>query len=200
MAELPAQQLLFVGAPDARWEGVVATLRDIGDVIYVDDLTSALEELSLGKPVLAIIDGALSDDEIAWILGALGDPSRALLWVPEPNPTLFEHGAVVQVPYSASEKTLAIVAQRLIEQQRMKLDMDAQRDRLARYDHVMRVVSEVRHAASSPLTSLLAEAELMLLDADQLSDEQTRSLETMQSMSHRMRDLLKRLKDLNLEK
>ena len=73
-------------------------------------------------------------------------------------------------------------------------------DTLSEHRDCMRVVSEVRHAASSPLTSLLAEAEMMLLDADQLSDEQTRSLETMQSMSHRMRDLLKQLKDLNLEK
>lgn len=200
MAELPAQQLLFVGAPDARREGVVGALSDLGEVIYLDDLASALEELSLGKPLLAIIDGALSADEIAWILGALGDPSRALLWVPEPVPALFEYGAFVQVPYAAGEKTLATVAERLIGEQRMKLDMDSQRERLARYDHVMRVVSEVRHAVSSPLTSLLAEAELMLLDGDQLSDEQRSSLETMQSMSHRIRDLLKRLKELNLGK
>ncbi len=199
MADSTSPSILLVAAPGERRERAAAGLGELEDVTCVDDMRAALEELSFARPSLAVIDGALSDDAIAWIVGALRDPDRALIWVSETRPPLFECGVFVQVPIAAGEKALALAARRLLDFQRLKLENEQQRHRVERYDHVMRVVSEVRRDIGSPLTSLLAETELMLGDAGQLTEEQRHSLSTMQSMSQRIRELMKRLQDMTLD-
>ncbi len=200
MAEASASTILLIAAPSERRDRVVASLGRFDDVIIVDDMSAALEEINFSKPILAIIDGMLSDDLIAWILSALGDPDRALLWISGLRPNLYECGAVVQIPYEVGEATLVSVAERLIANQRLKFENERQRGRVERFDHVMHTVSEVRHALSGPITSLLAEAELLLMDGHKLNEEQRRGVKTMQLMSQRIRDLLKRLQDLDLGK
>ncbi|MEE8519983.1 MAG: histidine kinase dimerization/phospho-acceptor domain-containing protein [Gemmatimonadota bacterium] len=199
MADSTSPSILLVAAPGERRERAAAVLGELEDVTCVDDMRAALEELSFARPPLAVIDGALSDDAIAWIVGALRDPDRALIWVSEIRPPLFECGVFVQIPIACGEKALALAAQRLLDFQRLKLENEQQRHRVERYDHVMRVVSEVRRDIGSPLTSLLAETELMLEDAGQLTEEQRHSLSTMQSMSQRIRELMKRLQDMTLD-
>lgn len=64
-------------------------------------------------------------------------------------------------------------------------------------DHLERIseaVNDVRHAINSPLTAILAEVELMLMDADALNEEQVGGLRTIEEMAHRIRDLTARLK------
>ena len=121
-----------------------------------------------------------------------------MIWVSEVRPALYEYGAIVQVPYETGEATLAAAVARVMKLQRLKLENERQRQRVERFDHVMRIVSEVRHAVSSPLTSLLAESELTLMDSHQLNEEQHRSLTTMQLMSQRIRDLMMKLQALDL--
>jgi signal transduction histidine kinase len=198
VADPIASSILMIAAPGEQRERAVAALGELQEVLCVDDLAAALEELSLVRPQLAVIDGSLPDDSIAWILGALGDPDRAIIWTSEVRPALIEYGAIVQIPHEAGELALATAAERLLVLQRLKDEREKERERVERLDHIMQVVSEVRHAVNSPLTSLLAEAELMLMDADQFSEEHRRSLKTMQSMSHRVRDLIKQLQHLKL--
>ena len=198
MPDLTATSLLIVAAPGERRDAACKELEDLAEVVCVDELSAALEELSLARPLVAVIDAdGMSDDSIAWLLGALGDPDRAVIWAPELRPELYEYGAIVQVPREVGEATLAAVVGRVVKLQRLKLENSRQRQRVERFDHVMRIVSEVRHAVSSPLTSLLAESELMLMDSDQLNEEQHRSLTTMQLMSQRIRDLMMKLHELD---
>ena len=196
--DLTASSILIVSAPSERRDVACDALEELAELVCVDDMSAALEELSLGRPLVALIDGEMSDDSIAWLLGALGEPDRAVIWVSDLRPDLYEYGAMVQVPYQAQEAALAAVVAHVMSLQRLKLENARQRQRVERFDHVMRVVSEVRHAVSGPLTSLLAESELMLMDSHQLNEEQNRSLTTMQLMSQRIRDLMMKLQELDL--
>ncbi len=63
-------------------------------------------------------------------------------------------------------------------------------------ERISEAVGDVRHAISSPLTAILAEVELMLMDADDLNEEQVSGLKTIEEMAHRIRDLTAQLKTI----
>jgi len=69
----------------------------------------------------------------------------------------------------------------------------------AQLERVKRVVRNVRHEVGTPLTAIMAEAELLLMDADQLSAEQTRSVEAIGAMARRIRDLVAQLEAISFE-
>lgn len=69
----------------------------------------------------------------------------------------------------------------------------------AQLERVKRVVRNVRHEVGTPLTAIMAEAELLLMDADQLSAEQTRSVEAIGVMARRIRDLVAQLEAISFE-
>ncbi len=66
----------------------------------------------------------------------------------------------------------------------------------AQLERISEAVSDVRHAINSPLTAILAEVELMLMDADDLNDEQVRGLKAIEEMAGRIRDLVAQLKTI----
>lgn len=66
-------------------------------------------------------------------------------------------------------------------------------------ERVKRVVRNVRHEIGTPLTAIMAEAELLLMDADQLSAEQTRSVEAIGAMARRIRDLVAQLEAISFD-
>jgi signal transduction histidine kinase len=69
----------------------------------------------------------------------------------------------------------------------------------ARFEHVKRVVRNVRHEVGTPLTAIMAEAELLLMDAEQLTAEQTRSVEAIGAMARRIRDLVAQLESIGFD-
>lgn len=69
----------------------------------------------------------------------------------------------------------------------------------AHLERVKRVVRNVRHEVGTPLTAIMAEAELLLMDADQLSAEQTRSVEAIGAMARRIRDLVAQLEAISFD-
>jgi signal transduction histidine kinase len=52
----------------------------------------------------------------------------------------------------------------------------------------------LRHDLANPLSALLAEAQLLLLNPDQLSPEVVNSLKEIERLARRMRDLLQSTK------
>jgi hypothetical protein len=52
---------------------------------------------------------------------------------------------------------------------------------------------KLRHDLSNPLSALLAEAQLQLLNADQLPPEAATAFREIERLSQRMRDILKAL-------
>ena len=69
----------------------------------------------------------------------------------------------------------------------------------ARLEKVNRVVRDLRHEIGTPLTAIMAETELLLMDADQLSAEQTRSVEAIGAMARRIRDLVAQLEAITFD-
>ena len=51
-------------------------------------------------------------------------------------------------------------------------------------------VRRLRHDLSNPLSALLAETQLLLLNADQLDAETVNSLKEIERLARRMRDML----------
>lgn len=51
-------------------------------------------------------------------------------------------------------------------------------------------IRKLKHDLANPLSAILAETQLMLLDADTLSEEVVIYLKEMESLSRRMRDIL----------
>ena len=55
-------------------------------------------------------------------------------------------------------------------------------------------VRRLRHDLSNPLSAILAEAQLLLLNADQLDPETVNSLKEIERLARRMRDMLQTTK------
>lgn len=55
-------------------------------------------------------------------------------------------------------------------------------------------VRRLRHDLSNPLSAILAEAQLLLLNADQLDPETVNSLKEIERLARRMRDMLQSTK------
>lgn len=51
-------------------------------------------------------------------------------------------------------------------------------------------VRKLRHDISNPLAALLAETQLLLLEADSLDEETANSLREIESLARRMREIL----------
>jgi signal transduction histidine kinase len=55
-------------------------------------------------------------------------------------------------------------------------------------------VRRLRHDLSNPLSAILAETQLMLLNAERLDEETVASLKEIERLSRRMRDMLQATK------
>ena len=69
----------------------------------------------------------------------------------------------------------------------------------SRLERVDRFVRDFRHEIGTPLTAIMAETELLLMDADQLSAEQARSVEAIGAMARRIRDLVAQLEVIRFD-
>jgi signal transduction histidine kinase len=69
----------------------------------------------------------------------------------------------------------------------------------AQLERMNRVFRHIRHEIGTPLTAIMAETELLLMDADQLNAEQTRSVEAIGAMARRIRDLVARLEGIRFD-
>jgi len=188
--------VLIVSSDAGRRERAAAALSGVGEVLQAVDMSSAVDEMSIGRPAAVLIDSTLPQDTVGSLIAAIGDPDRALLWVPELQLELLDYGVFVQIPHSASDRVLAAAVQRSVEAQRSKAEVGRAREQERRLEHVVAVVRNVHHEINSPLTAIMAETQLMLMDADQLPAEQRRSLEAIEAMGQRIRELLRQLDGL----
>jgi len=189
--------VLIVSADAGRRDWAATALSEVGEVLQAVDMSSAVDELSIGRPAVVIIDSTLPQDTVGSLIAAIGDPDRALLWVSELQLGFLDYGVFVQIPHSANDRVLAAAVQRSVEAQRSKSEVGKAREQARRLEHVTAVVRNVHHEINSPLTAILAETQLMLMDADQLSAEQRRSLEAIEAMAQRIRELLRQLDGLS---
>ncbi len=58
-------------------------------------------------------------------------------------------------------------------------------------DEIEQRIGKLRHDLANPLAAILAETQLLLLDAEKLDEETVSSLKEIEALSRRMRDLLR---------
>lgn len=188
--------ILVVSPSEERLARAEAALKGSAVVIRADTLGAALEEVSVSRIGIAIIDGDLPGSGAVDLLSALGAPGRAIFWAARPRADLVDHGAFVQLLHDVDDRSLAEVALWLCE---VKRSMELASGGAARddeLDRVLSVVSRARHDMNNPLTAILAEVQLLLMDADQLSEEHRRSLQTVEEQTQRLREMVKTLQAL----
>jgi signal transduction histidine kinase len=196
MASTAACAVLIVSADEVRSERATSALSPSCQVYQTADMSAAMDEISIGRPLIVVIDGSLPADVVTGLLGVISDPDRAVLWVPEPRVDLFEYGPFTQIPHDAADSALVAAVERVLVLQGIRAEMARYQESADRLKQVMDVVTDVRDGVNSPLTAIMAEAELVLMDADQLTPEHRKSVETIQAMTLRIRDLLTRLHEL----
>lgn len=168
-------------------------------LLQASDISSAMDELSLGQPLIVLIDSEMPHDQVTGLLHSIGDPERAVLWGSEFKIELLDYGAFIQIPDTVADSVLAAAIMRLVDVQQTKAALKTQRDRVGRVDKILTTVEVVRHEVKSPLTAIIAETELLLMDADKLSGEQVNSLQTIEAMTQRIRHLVGRLHGLDAD-
>lgn len=77
--------------------------------------------------------------------------------------------------------------------------MGGEGGRQAELERINQLLRDVRHEIGTPLTAIMAEAELLMMDADQLSAEQTRSVGAIGAMARRIRDIVAQLEGIRFD-
>ncbi len=196
MSKTAGCAVLLVSSDVERRAKVAQALADQCEVLEAADVSSAIDELSLGRPLVVLIDGDLPHAQVTALLGSITDPERAVLWGGEFRLELLDYGAFIQIPDTVSDHVLAAAVARLADVQRAKAALKRQREHASRFDRMLATVEAVRHEVNSPLTAIIAETELLLMEVDQLTAEQRSSLETIEAMTQRVRQLVSRLHGL----
>ena len=78
-------------------------------------------------------------------------------------------------------------------------DLGGEGSQQAQLERIGQVLRDIRHEIGTPLTAIMAEAELLMMDADQLSAEQKRSVESIGAMAKRIRDLVAELEGIRFD-
>jgi signal transduction histidine kinase len=188
MAERDRPTILIVSADAERARRRAALLENLGHVSAAGGVGEALAAIERRRPDAAVLDADLGGDGLVDLVEAVGDEARVVLCGDSP-PLVAERAVFVHVPGSAPDGVLR-------EAVRWVVAAAASRARLAR---VADAVRRVRHDINSPLTAIMAETDLLLMDAEDLTEEQRRSLETIAGMARRIRDLLAELRAINNE-
>lgn len=188
--------ILVVTADPGRRSRAESALADLGRLVFADRLGAALQEVGLDQAQIAVVDSELPGEQsVIDILSALGEPGRAIVWVATPRSDLLDYGGYIQVPHSAADRILADACRWLLKT-RPSRDPSAGSSGSGELDRVLDVVARVRHDLNNPLTAILAETQLLLMDDHQLTEEQARSLRSVEEMAQRMREMVKDLRQL----
>ena len=168
--------IYFVAPPGARAEMLSA--EDLRDTVHRLASVEAVGVLNDMEPGLVLVDRDSADETqlltLADRVAAAGAPWVLAVIEGEEEPTVRTLG--FGIPNSSEE--VASFARE--PKQNPGVLMELQR--------ILADVARVRHDLNNPLTSALAEVQLMLFDA---SDEELReSLEVIQTQLRRMRDLV----------
>ncbi|UCF19701.1 MAG: hypothetical protein JSU87_17585 [Gemmatimonadota bacterium] len=191
------EEILLITADSELAQSAKSGLGGTCAVREFGDTRSALDRLAQSGAAVVVVDGDLPADEVAAVVDAMGDPGAVIVVVREHDLELLARGALNQVPRSADSRLLADAVVRILRAHARTAENFAP----VRADHadaMIAAIRRVRHDMNNPLTSIMAEAQLMLTEADQLSAEQRRALEVIEAMAVRIRDLTQALHDITV--
>lgn len=190
----PATSILLI-ASDASQHELAAPLAQIGHLQRTSDPTAAMELIGETSPDVVLIDAQAFPEAASGLVSAAAERGRVLVWDAMAHPSGFAGDGVVRVTTPVEARLLLQMARLLVEVCRTR-QHGAGNDPSSRLDRVIAQVRDVRHEIGTPLSAIMAEAELQILEAETLTPELKRGLETIARMARNIRDQLHRLREL----
>jgi signal transduction histidine kinase len=154
-----------------------------------------------------VVVGPLRDVKVAEILGAI-DPARAvILCAPADSRELSQlrtrYPRLVHIPLREDwAQTLLLVAGeslRRTEALRLARSAESKAARNEHYATLGRYMIDMKHNVNNALTSMLGNAELLLLEPGQLSQQSLAQIKTIHSMALRINEVMQRFSSLACE-
>jgi len=154
-----------------------------------------------------VVVGPLRDGKLSLILSSLDPATALILCAPadtrELNQLRNKHPRLVHVPLREDwTQTLLLVAgESLRRTEALRLARQAE-NRAARSEHYAtlgRYMLDMKHSVNNALTSMIGNAELLLLEPGQLSKQSLAQIKTIHSMALRINEIMQRFSSLASE-
>lgn len=154
-----------------------------------------------------IVIGPLNEGNLAGILRSLEPESAVILCVPPDSRELGQlrtrYPRLVHVPLREDwAQTLLLVAGESLkraEATRLARQAELRAVRNEQYAVLGRYMLEMKHSVNNALTSILGNAELLLLEPGQLSAQSLAQIKTMHGMTLRINEIMQRFSSLATE-
>jgi signal transduction histidine kinase len=154
-----------------------------------------------------VVVGPLRDGKLSAILRALDPATALILCAPadsrELNQLRNKHPRLVHVPLREDwTQTLLLVAGeslRRTEALRLAQQAESKAARNEQFATLGRYMLEMKHSVNNALTSMIGNAELLLLEPGQLSKQSLAQIKTIHSMALRINEIMQRFSSLASE-
>lgn len=154
-----------------------------------------------------VVLGPLRDGKLSSILRSLDPATALILCAPadsrELNQLRQKHPRLVHVPLREDwTQTLLLVAGeslRRAEALRLARQAESKAARNEQYATLGRYMLDMKHSVNNALTSMIGNAELLLLEPGQLSRQSLAQLKTIHSMALRINEIMQRFSSLASE-
>ena len=154
-----------------------------------------------------IVVGPLRDGKLSQILHALEPAMAVILCAPADSRELSQlrsrYPRLVHVPLREDwTQTLLLVAGeslRRTEALRLARQAESKAARNEQYATLGRYMTDMKHSVNSALTSMIGNAELLLLEPGQLSKQSLAQIKTIHSMALRINEIMQRFSSLSNE-
>lgn len=154
-----------------------------------------------------VVLGPLRDGKLSSILRSLDPATALILCAPadsrELNQLRQKHPRLVHVPLREDwTQTLLLVAGeslRWAEALRLARQAESKAARNEQYATLGRYMLDMKHSVNNALTSMIGNAELLLLEPGQLSRQSLAQLKTIHSMALRINEIMQRFSSLASE-
>jgi signal transduction histidine kinase len=154
-----------------------------------------------------VVVGPVHEGRLPGILHSLEPAAAVILCVPADSRELGQlrskHPRLVHIPLREDwAQTLLLVAgESLRRAEALRLSKQAER-RAAKNEHqatLGRYMTDMKHSVNNALTSMLGNAELLLLEPGQLSSQSLAQIKTIHSMALRINEIMQRFSSLASE-
>ena len=154
-----------------------------------------------------VVVGPIEQSKVSGILRAIEPPCAVILCVPADTKELVQlrtrYPRLVHVPFREDwAQTLVLVAGeslRRAEAAKLARQAELRAARSEQYAVLGRYMLEMKHTMNNALTSILGNAELLLLEPGQLSAQSLAQIKTMHSMTLRINEVMQRFSSLATE-
>lgn len=154
-----------------------------------------------------VVVGPLVDDKLSDVLQSLDPTAAVILCAPADSRELAQlrgrYPRLVHVPLREDwAQTLLLVAGeslRRTEAVRLARQAEKKARRSEQYATLGRYMTDMKHSVNNALTSMLGNAELLLLEPGQLSKESLAQIKTIHSMALRINEIMQRFSSLASE-